>query len=112
MFERALGPVWGFHVWRGLVVLAVLCMFGGAIFGLLHGIAVLRADYAPSLPSQSSASNSPAPISSDERPNPSADLPLSAPNSGKGIAEPMVGGTHNCEISGGTNNGIIKQDCR
>jgi hypothetical protein len=47
VFERAFGPKWGFRVWRGLVVLAVLAAVGGAIFGGLHGYATVRSDFTP-----------------------------------------------------------------
>lgn len=109
-FERAF-PRYGFAIWRSLLVVGIVAFLGAVGFGALHGFAVLRTDYTPSQP-PAFAPPSPAAISSDARSNPSAALPLSAPKGGKGIAAPMVGGTHNCEISGGTNNGVQLQNCR
>lgn len=110
VFERAF-PRYGFAIWRSLIAVGTVAFLGAVGFAALHGFAILRTDYAAS-PSPASTFPSPAAISSDARSNPSASFPLSAPKSGKGIAAPMVGGAHNCEISGGTNNGTIAQSCR
>ena len=61
VFERALGKQWGFRVWRALIVVLVVCAFGGAVFGGIHGYATLRADFfpTPTIPVTSQASPSP-----------------------------------------------------
>jgi hypothetical protein len=46
MLEKALGPRLGALTFRILVVVAVLGFVGAAVFGGLHGVAMLRSDYA------------------------------------------------------------------
>lgn len=84
VFERAFGSVWGFRIWRGLIVIGIGIFLGGAVFGVFHGYAILRADFGRA----------------GEKPV-SSGIPVEVPSSKPG-----------CIIERSTVNGKVIQTCQ